>query len=296
MVAVVLLVFGFACLIWIPFRVAVFNPISTIKYGITDLYKEIKFKTSRELSTGQIFAYVGLFGKGKTLSAVHDVVSLYNKYNGLEVWDFKKGQWITQKVHIISNVELMTVPYEKFESLSQVVQIATTNSALDKQNNTRTCTLVLGDEFSVQLNSRSFKDNINPLFLNTILTCRHHHISLFYTSQRFGHVDALLRQVTSYVIDCNKVWRFMCQGFYDAWEYENAQNSTLMRPMRRRGWFIKDSDFNAYDTLRTVGNLKKKFDEGDILTEEEILTLQSGTPVNTDSIIHPSRALKKTRK
>ena len=51
------------------------------------------------------------------------------------------------------------------------------------------------------------------------MTCRHHYISLYYTAQRFGHVDALLRQVTSY---CDKLWRFQRLKYYDAWELENA--------------------------------------------------------------------------
>lgn len=41
------------------------------------------------------------------------------------------------------------------------------------------------DELSVQMNSRSFKDNFNAYFLNTLLCCRHYHISFYGSAQRF---------------------------------------------------------------------------------------------------------------
>lgn len=168
--------------------------------------------------------------------------------------------------------------------------------AVDEKNDTLTCTIVLGDEFSVQLNSRSFKSNIDPLFLNTLLTCRHHHISLIYTSQRFNHVDALLRQVTGYVYTCNKIWRIMVHEQYDAFDLENASDPTLIKPKRRFGWFIKDAAFKAYDTLACVGNLTKSCKEGDMLSEEQILELQRNNPVNIEGIVNPSRKLKRASK
>lgn len=88
------------------------------------------------------------------------------------------------------------------------------------------------------MNSRNFKTNIDPLFLNTILTCRHYYISLYYTAQRFGHVDALLRQVTSCVIDCDKLWRLQRLNTYDAWDMENATNIQLLQPIARGCWFV----------------------------------------------------------
>lgn len=161
---------------------------------------------------------------------------------------------------------------------------------------TRTITLVLGDEFSVQLNSRSFKTNINPLFLNTVLTCRHHHISLYYTAQRFAHVDALLRQVTSYVVSCDKLWRLQRHYVFDAWEMENATNPQNIRPVRRTGFFVFNRDYAAYDTLACVGNLKKAFEEGDMLSEQEILELQCNQGPNMDAVAQPSRRYLRSRK
>ena len=290
-----LFIIVFACIMSVCVRVIVTHPVSSVWYGVIDMYKYFRYRCWNNCATGTISCYVGLFGKGKTLSAVHKVVSLYKRYNDKKIFDFYRNKWVTQKIHIISNVSL-AIPYEDFVSLSQIVAVADRMRSLDEQNDTRTCTIVLGDEFSVQLNSRSFKSNIDPLFLNTLLTCRHHHISLIYTSQRFNHVDALLRQVTSYVYTCNKIWRIMVHEQYDAFDLENASDPTLIKPKRRFGWFIRDAAFNAYDTLACVGNLTKSCKEGDMLTEEQILDLQRNNPVNIDGIVNPSRKLKRASK
>lgn len=239
--------------------------------------------------TGELVAYTGLFGKGKTLSAVHRVVSEYARYNGRLVWCPRRKRMVTQRIHVISNVSL-SVPYEDFISLEQIVLAAERSRAYDDAHNTLTVTLVLGDEFSVQMNSRNFKTNIDPLFLNTILTCRHDYISLYYTAQRFGHVDALLRQVTSYVVECDKLWRFQRVNSYDAWDMENANSAQLVRPFFRGCWFVRDSDYRAYDTLACVGNLKKSMQAGDMMSEEEIRSLQQNTQdTNMDGVVRPSR-------
>lgn len=280
---------------FIPFRIAVQHPILTVYYAVKDCIDYILHKGWNICPTGQLIAYTALFGRGKTLSVVHYITSMYYKYNDLPVWDRSRKKFVTQKIHIVSNVDL-SIPYEHFVSLEQIVRVAETFQTKDLENDTLTVTLVLGDEFSVQMNSREFKKNIDPLFLNTLLTCRHHHISLIYDAQRFNHVDALLRQVTSYVVECKKVWRFMVQIQYDAYELENASNPTMIMPVVRFGWFIRDEDYNAYDTLACVGNLKKSVEKGDMMTEDEILALQCNQPPNMDIVSNPSKKYRKNRK
>lgn len=280
---------------FIPFRLVVKNPFSSVYYGIKDLRERIIHHTGRNCPTGQIIAYTALFGGGKTLSVVHYVTTLFYRYDGLKVWDRDRKKFVTQKIHVISNVDLV-IPYEKFVSLEQIVRVADKFHEMDLQNDTLTVTVVLGDEFSVQLNSREFKKNIDPLFLNTLLTCRHHHILMVYDAQRFNHVDALLRQVTLSVIECKKVWRFMIQYEFDAYEMENAVNPLLLTPKARYGWFIRDADYQAYDTLACVGNLKKSCEKGDMLSEEDILKLQCNNGTNMEAVTAPSKAYRKSRK
>lgn len=296
MIFIAVIAVAFLLIAFPKFRCVVFHPVSSVRYGVMDLYHYFKYNLRNLYHTGELVAYVGLFGKGKTLSAVHKVVSAYRHYDGLPVWCFRRHEMVTQRIKIISNVSL-SVPYEDFKSLEQVVLDAERKNEIDDVNGTLTITLVLGDEFSVQMNSRNFKKNIDPLFLNTLLTCRHYYISLFYTAQRFMQVDALLRQVTSYVVDCDKSWRLQGNDIYDAWEMENATNARLLTPTARRCWFVKDKDYNAYDTLACVGNLKKDMQEGAMMTEEEILALQqNGNQTNMDGVEKPSRRWRKNRK
>ena len=270
MLAILLAVLAFALVTFPTLRCAVSHPVLLSWYGFRDIYYYFSRKTYNFCGTGELVAYTGLFGKGKTLSAVHRVVSAYQQYNGKKVWCPRRKKIVTQRVKIISNVSLQ-IPYEDFVSLEQIVSDAHSKQAYDDEHDTLTVTLVLGDEFSVQMNSRNFKTNIDPLFLNAILTCRHYYISLYYTAQRFGHVDALLRQVTSYVTECDKLWRFQRLSRFDAWELENAANAQLIRPFSRSCWFVRDKDYQAYDTLACVGNLEHAMKSGGMISEEEIL-------------------------
>ena len=228
--------------------------------------------------------YCGYFGSGKTLSLVHKVVGLYNRYNDKQVWCSRRKKFVTQKVVVLSNVDL-AIPYVKLESLAQVVNMSKIAPKLDDERDTLTITIVAMDELSVQMNSRSFKDNFNAYFLNTLLCCRHYHISFYGSAQRFQHVDKLMRDVTHNVVQCNKIWRFQLWSMYDAWEMENAQNPEMIRPVKSGLWFVLDKDYNAYDTLAVVDNLQKKFEEHDILSESEIIANQvPADPLGLDSV------------
>lgn len=274
-------------------RCICFNPHFVAWYSAFDLYHYFKYREWRNASCGELVCYTGLFGKGKTLSAVHTVVSRYKRFNGLLVWDKFRKKFVRQRILILSNVELVGIPFKRFESLKQLVELSHQVKELDQKYDYLTYIYVLGDEFSVQMNSRSFKTNIDPLFLNTLLTCRHYHISLFYTAQRFNQVDALLRQVTQNVIECNKVWRFQIQSVYDGYQLENCINPLLVVPLSRSCWFVRNRDYGYYDTLACVDNLKKAEMSGDMISQKEILDLQTAQPI--DSVVGYSRKAKKRK-
>jgi len=277
-------------------RCAVLHPVFLIWNSIRDIFFYFWHRRYNLCPSGELVAYTGLFGRGKTLSVVHKVVGAYRRYNGKKVWCPRRKKLVEQRIKVISNVSL-SIPYEDLVSLEQVVLAAEHHREYDDAHNTLTVTLVLGDEFSVQMNSRNFKTNIDPLFLNTILTCRHYYISLYYTAQRFGHVDALLRQVTSYVVECDKLWRFQRLSLFDAWELENAPNPRLLTPLNRVCWFVRDRDYNAYDTLACVGNLKKSMKAGDMMSEDEILKLQQNTQqINMEAVTKPSKRWMRLRR
>lgn len=270
MIWIVLIAIIILMLFSVFIRTIILNPHLTLYYLPIDIYHFFKYRIFDQMDTGKLICYTALFGGGKTLSCVHYVNRLYDRYNNKRIYDPGRKKWVVQKVHIISNVDINR-PYEKFYSLAQVVRAAEKFKEFDDLHNTRTCTIVLGDEFSVQMNSRSFKTNIDPLFLNTLLTCRHHHIMLVYNAQRFQHVDKLLRDVTTYVVECKKIWRVCIQKTYDAFVLENCTDPTSIKPEARRGWFIQNKDYNAYDTLACVGNLIKAVNMNDMESEIEII-------------------------
>ena len=56
-------------------------------------------------------------------------------------------------------------------------------------------------------------------------------------------------------------------------------------------------DYAAYDTLACVGNLQKSFKEGDMLSEEEILSLRRNEQqANMDGVVKPSRKWRRNQK
>lgn len=291
----ILVLIGIGFLLWysVIARLIVLHPVKTIYYGVRDLYLFFKHKQYNEYTAGVLNCYCAHFGGGKTLSIVHYVTLLFKRYNNKKVWDRGRKKFVLQKIHIISNVDLKSCPYEPLQSLSQVVACAYNNKKIDDEENTRTVVIVLLDEASVQLNSRSFKTNIDPIFLNTLLTSRHYHISFLYSSQKFKLTDALMRSVTQNCINCKKIWRFMVQSVYDADEIEYASDPTMVRPRRRTGFFVRDFDYNSYDTLACVDKLKKSVDENDMMTPEEILAMRGEINPNNDNVGHMSHRLKR---
>ena len=295
MIFVWLLLFLALCFLSPVFRCAVTHPISAVKNAVVGVRDTVKFKRQNNYRTGDLNIYCGYFGSGKTLSLVHKVVGIYRHYDGLTVWDSARKKFVTQRVLVLSNVDLC-IPYVHLESLAQIVAVSDANKRFDDEHDTLTCTVVCMDELSVQMNSRSFKDNIDAYFLNTLMCCRHYHISFYGSAQRFAHVDKLMRDVTMSVIQCRKVWRFQLNTYYDAWEMENATNPEMIKPLARRCWFVRNSDYAAYDTLAVVQNLQKKYNSGDILSETEILANQSPTAPNMDAVSNVSRRYLRRQK
>lgn len=296
MILLVFIAIAFLLYMFISLRVCIFHPFKFLFYILIDTFFYLKRKKWRECPSGYIDAYTGLFGRGKTLSAVHRCIASYKQYNDKKVWCKRRKKFVIQKIHIISNVTL-NIPYESFVSLKQLVLVADTVQDSDDENDTLTVTIALADELSVQMNSRNFKNNIDALFLNTILTCRHFNMGLIYTAQRFNQVDALLRQVTQNVIECRKYWRSQTLNYYDAWQMENSASPDLLKAFSRKGWFVSNKDYDAYDTFATVDNLQKSCISGDMLSANEILELQCNQGLNMDAVLSPSKKfIKRVKK
>ena len=256
--------------------------------AIPDMYRYIRYKRWRECNSyGQIVAYTGLFGQGKTKECVRFITRQYKHYNGKLIYDFNNKKWVQQRIVVYSNVDL-TIPYVKLTSIQQLV---------DCQNSEfGTVNLFLIDEASVVFNSREFKNNFSTPALNTILTSRHHKIGVFLTSQRFNHMDALLRQVTSTVYECTyfKPLRIQKISVFDAWEVENCSNLLMIRPMRVIYHYTTNKDYSNYDTNAMVDSISKDCVDGKFYSDDEVLARQGVNPGDV-RIVNRARGKLKQR-
>lgn len=253
------------------FRCVILHPFSTIYYVIKDTYKYVRFCRWREYKGyGKLSIFTGLFGKGKTLMLSKTVRIIIKKFDGKKVFDFKEKKWKIQHIHVVSNVHLKNINYIQLTNLSDMLLFAD-----DKFNDGVSIWLFVVDEMSTQINSREYKTNFTTELLNILLTCRHYRFEIIGTAQRFAHVDALVRQVTSTANECNKLWRLCNVYYYNAWTVENTSDVTKIKPIKTKCFFIKDKDYESYDTTAVVENFKDNVANGNILTDKEILEYQS---------------------
>lgn len=283
-----MLIFMYALVRFPALREALFHPVKVVKNCAVDIYKYFKYKKYNEAPFGYIRCYCAksgkAFGAGKTLMATHDIVELFERYDGKPVWCERRKKFVTQRINILSNVALATVPYVHFESLAQFVALSENIQRIDDENDTLTVTIALIDEASSQLNSRAFKSNFNAEFIQSLLTSRHFRASLLLTSQTFDMVDKLMRSCVSSVYVMNKIWRFQRYDIYDPRDMEKAGTETALQPMYRGCWFIENKAFENYDTYETVKTLQKAFESGDMLSDEEILTLRGEGSSDMDAV------------
>lgn len=281
-------------------RCVVFNPHKVIPNGIKDLYKYFKYKKWNECDYGYIHCYIAqdskAFGCGKTLSSVEYIDTLYKQYNDKLIWDRTLNKFVTQKITVLSNVAFKQIPYIRLESMAQYISYLEERYKKDKEEGVKTITVLFVDEAGSAFNSRSFASNFNPLAIKTILCARHYASFLILSSQRFSMCDALLRQVTNVCISCDKLWRLQRLNYYDAYEMENAQNPTLVEPYAKKCWFVTDNSYAKYDTFAQLEDIKKKCEEGDMLTEAEILANQCNVGANVEGVMKPSKKYTKSRK
>lgn len=269
--AVIILV-AFVCMVCplIPFLISKFHLI--IYYGILDIYKYFRYKRWREFKRyGKIMCYCGLFGAGKTLSMTHFVRGLYEQYNNQEVYDFEQKKWVIQHIHIISNYALTGIPYTPLVCEKQLYNIEQPKQDI---------TIVLLDEISAIFNNRDYK-NFTPDLLTSLLQCRHRKVMFLGTAQRFQMTDKNFRQTMETSSNCKKFWRICRVNLLDAYELENCTNPLMLKPIARQYWFVRDSDYDAYDTNEMVTKLAKDAENGKMLTSEEISAKQgdSGTDI-----------------
>jgi hypothetical protein len=210
-----------------------------------------------------------VFGSGKTLDVSKTVHHIFNTYNGLPVWDDEDQSFVTQHIHLISNIDFSDLPYTKFVSSSQLMTV---------NQPPQDVTLFVFDEIGAIWNSRDYKTNISTELLRNLLQCRKNKIGIIGTTQRFKFADALLRQITGSLFCVTKFWRIVKKREYDPVDFENCTNLDLLKPLSVSYEWISNRDYHAYDTDQKVDELKKI----DLLPDEQILINQGVSDSNLD--------------
>lgn len=213
---------------------------------IKDLIRYIKNHLWKEFSGWGLHIYVGKFGSGKTCSMVRDAYNLACRYKGL---------------HIVTNLKL-----ENFPEDTVILSLNSIQDILNAPDNT----LVLVDEIGTIFNSRDFangktKDGeggLPKILFQHICQCRHRHMMIFGTVQRWGFLEKQLREITAEVIVCSAAFshpfsRMVTNWRYDSEEYNLFYQSPLrpLIPLSGEVWVQTDFYRSLYDTKEMVNTL-----------------------------------------
>lgn len=272
MIKILIVLFLFFLVFSSFFRCAITNLHNVGIYSVYDIYQYFYCKKWTEFNCYGIKLYVGMFGHGKTLSMTHEARLLYKRYG--------------DSLRFVSNYKLIGIPYIPLVNFNQLLEIG------EQEDSQYVGTVVLIDEIQSVLSHRNYASF--PLELLNVLTQqRKKKCYILCSAQRFFMVDKIWRSITTYVVDCNKYWRFQNMRVYDAWDYENAMTPTLVRALSSKWWFVKNADFDSYDTEQMISrNMSADF----ISNDEKLARLGLDNVVNEQAIRKPSKLLKKQRK
>lgn len=215
-------------------------------WKVIDIYRYFRYKEWKNFTGFGLHIYVGLFGKGKTISMVHQAYGIAKRY---------------PQVKIYTNIKLLNFPKH-----TEIIQLTNYNQIINAPGNS----VFLIDEISTLFQSRSWANFPMPL-LSQLLQVRKNRKMILGTAQRFTHVDKLIRDVTYSVIDCNCHFkRFNTTTWYLAEDWENKNVMNIPTPYEYGAFVQSDKLRNQYDTYELIDNFKK---DG-FLSSEEIINRQ----------------------
>ena len=242
-------------------------------YGLKDVILYFKDREWEKVNIGWgITCYIGMFGHGKSLSMCHNAQKIYDQYG--------------DKVRFISNIHLKHIPYIELTNFNQLVEIA------DNPDDRYEATVVLIDEIEALLSHRNFA-NFPLTLLNCLMQQRKLKLRIYCSAQRWFTVDKIWLSITTDIYDCNKYWRFQHMVKYDAWDYENAMNFSLIRPISNIWWFVKNKDYDTYDTSQMIS---RQSSEDFLSNEESIVRTGLDNMSNPEAVKRPKKKKQERRK
>ncbi len=232
---------------------------------ICDVVKWIKGRKWEQFEGWGLHIYLGPFGQGKTCSMVRDAYKLCCKYKQLMV---------------LTNLKLTNFP--------EWTVIKPLTCARDILNAPDNC-LVLIDEIGTIFNCRDFsngktkegKGGLPKILFQHLCQCRHRHMMIFGTVQRWNFLDKQLRDITADVTVCS-AWfahpfsRMVTNIVYDAYEYDLFCANPL-RPLLSLGTevYVQTDKVRAlYDTKEMVNTLLNM----EYVSDEEIAANRGEAP------------------
>lgn len=244
MFVILFIVFGVLWFFLPAFKVIIKNLPYVIFYFVKDIINFFNVQGWKPKFYG-IDIYVGLFGKGKTLSMVRHCRLIHNIYG--------------DRVRFISNINLVDIPYVPLINFNQICELQNVDDRYDLN-------VIVIDEIEHVLSHRNF--NQFPLSMLAVISQqRKLNVHCVCTSQRFFMTDKIWRSLCTNVIDCNKNWRIQKNTVYDAWEVESKASFDNCKVKSINYWFVKDIDYNSYNTLDMIS----KSSADDFISNDEMI-------------------------
>ena len=263
-----IILFAIMAFVFVPFcRFLPFKIPMILHYAPRDLYEYFKYKKWNECKFyGFIDIYNGYFGSGKSLSAVERVINQYRQYNGKMIWCKELNSFIPQKITIISNLELVGVPFIPFEDEKQLINYeAELGEVL----------IFLIDEIGTVWNNRDFKD-FNPDVFANIVQSRKRKMAIVGTLPKIVGTDINVRRFTDDVIVCTKTWRIIKHRYFKADELENCSNVDMLEPHTIRYMFVTNRMYEQYNTNAMIDKLKRDMELGKLMSFKELANQSDG--------------------
>lgn len=287
---IIAFIIAFVCLP--ELRYTTFHIPKVLYWGAVDIYRRYKYKLFNEYKDyGKMRVYIANnkqpFGSGKSLNLVDYVkYEVYERYNGLMVWDKECKCFRKQRIKILSNIKLVGVPYTPLRYVEQITEY--------KAEYSTDILLVIIDEMGKQWNNRSWKTNLPSDLLDTLLQQRKDKMAILGTVQDWSLFDATIRKVVASAFVCIKHWRFIVTKQYWARDIERVcENTDMLQCQGVRCRFATDDLYNSYDTNEKVETIKSAIKNGEYLSNEEILVASTGQVMDINTLTHEKRKYRK---
>lgn len=184
-------------------------------YIFKDFGKYIKEKGWTRFNYWGLHLFIGMFGGGKTISAVRRAYNICKSHKG---------------VTVLTNLTLYGFPED-----TRIIKLVNSSQILELPDKS----IVLIDEIGSIFNSRDFassKKSVPKPVYQLILQCRHRRIMLLGTVQRWNLLDKQLRDIADTLTVCHSYFadpfaRYTTCAEYDAQEYDKWFNNPLL-PLR----------------------------------------------------------------